>query len=313
MNFIGKKQQDFQEYLSFRNMSAEGQNNNDAAAAAVAAGKGRQASAKGWNGPAGLELLKMAKKHGIDEMTSEQDAKWKACNAELNNGRGISANRDHLKDMLTDVKTAMSHHSGESAKENPNATKARPSRNDPEGKPKDFDDFRREHDEFSKEVFDLAFALSKDAWQSEGFKSTTKWWDEETFKYAAWCNWTNLNTSTAGTAKGKATESGHKFTQEQEARAKDAEERKRKREEDEERDKEDKRKIAKASEAMSDKLGDITDTFKDLVKAINTPSPAVGGAASAAADQRFVTIEGRIDALDGKLDKLLELAMRKNE
>ena len=77
-------------------MSGEGQNNNNASAAPAAGnvvGKGRQASAKGWNGPAGLQLLQMAKKHGLDELTSEQDPKWKACNAELDNGRGISKKR----------------------------------------------------------------------------------------------------------------------------------------------------------------------------------------------------------------------------
>ena len=51
--------------------------------------RGRQASAKGWNGPSGMELLKMARKHDIDEVTSESDTKWKACNAELDNGRAL--------------------------------------------------------------------------------------------------------------------------------------------------------------------------------------------------------------------------------
>ena len=90
MNFIGKNQANFRKVFDICDMPEE-----------EVVIRGRHASAKGWNGPSGMELLKMARKHDIDEVTSESDTKWKACNAELDNGRAISANRDHLKDMCS--------------------------------------------------------------------------------------------------------------------------------------------------------------------------------------------------------------------
>ena len=204
--------------------------------------------------------------------------------------------------MLTDVKTAISHHSGQNALKNPNAVKERPSKNDSEEKPRDFEsgDFLDEHNAYAGEVYDLVNGIKKEEWSALGMKSTQKWWDLATFQFAAWYNWMVLNKTTV--AKDKAKEGGNKFAQEQKDRAAEAERKKREREANEKEDREDKKKIAKASEEVSETLGEIASAFTDLVKNINTPSPAAAGAAPIAADPRIAMLENRVSAMEKKVD-----------
>ncbi len=140
--------------------------------------------------------------------------------------------------------------------------------------------------------------MLRDWEQVDGSKSK-KWWDEAAFVYAMMSLWLILHKPSA---KDAAKVHGNKFGQEQAEKAAAAATEKRKRDDDEKAEKADKRKIAAASEKMSGSLEVMSTQMGELVKSMQTPSPAGAGLAQAQ-DPRIDALVGRLDKLEGNSEK----------
>lgn len=188
-----------------------------------------------WNGDQGRLLFDEAISIGMDMELSDNPKAWEILTQNLSQKHGvtrsISANKDHMKEMISLMKSIRSEYSVAAAEalETNDAELLRkyprepafgisPEEDEEDEEIDSMQVFKETYDNYSSAVYDWCI-LQEKAKQKELLR-VPSWWSKQTMVVTSWYVWKMLNKRKIGAKKTIAAKS--KFQQETEAKAREA-------------------------------------------------------------------------------------------
>ena len=286
----------------------------------------RDSSVKGgrvscnWNGDQGKLLFDEAIAIGMDMELSDNPKAWEILTQNLSQkhgiSRSISANKDHMKEMISLMKSIKSEYSVAAAAA-VDVDDQEMLRNHPRepslGTPSDDDDevdnmqvFKVAYESYSGAMYAWC-ALQEKARQKELLR-VPSWWSKQTMIVTSWYVWKMLNKRQIGAQKTITAKS--KFQQETEAKAREAKRKQEDRDAAEKEERENKKQVSKCMIESTSTLKEMKEGFLKMTEYLctplnreNTPNQLPP---NYAADDRLNLLENRVTGLQSDVDSLKE-------
>lgn len=276
-----------------------------AGTAAAAATRG-----KGWEAAENVEVIQCMVRYDLSDEISDSDERWKTVAKEvvrkgeaMNPKKGWTERkphliRDHVKEMVSIVRSVSSQYSTTESPVNP------PDSKDTDDKPIDVDshEFIGTFRSYTNKLYDY-FLIVRDsdtaaagggATKKKSDYGASKWWSSDVMFEARLLCFKFDNKKVLQ----KAPPVVSKFQAEADAKKTEIEERKRKIAEEESEEKERKKKIVAHLETSSEAIKDMNTCFKDLVNVLRTPDALPRAPPEDRGNQHDNL---RLDAVEGKI------------
>lgn len=259
----------------------------------------------------------------MDMELSDNPKAWEILTQNLSQKHGvtrsISANKDHMKEMISLMKSIRSEYSVAAAEalETNDAELLRKCPREPafgispeeDEEDEEIDSmqvFKETYDNYSSAVYDWCI-LQEKAKQKELLR-VPSWWSKQTMVVTSWYVWKMLNKRKIGAKKTIAAKS--KFQQETEAKAREAKRKQEERENAEREDRESKKQVSRCMvesnstfKEMKEGILKMTEYFCTPQNRENTPNH---NQLNHDVDNRLISLENNVTGLQADVDLLKE-------
>ena len=288
-----------------------------ATAARDGAAKGGRVSGN-WNGDQGKLLFDEALSLGMDMELSDNPKAWEVLTQNLTQkhglSRSLSANKDHMKEMISLMKGIKSEYSVAAAEaleaDDPELVRKHPREpvlrapSEEDEEEDSMQSFKVNYEYYSSAMYDWS-VLQEKARLKELLR-VPSWWSKPTMIVASWYVWKNLNKRQIGAQKTIAAKS--KFQQETEAKAREAKRKQEERDSTEKEDRESKRLVSRGMVESFSAVKEMKDGFLRMTEHFCTPQNRENmpnqNAQFVAVDGRLTSLEDNVTGLKADVDTL---------
>lgn len=274
-----------------------------------------------WNGDQGKLLFDEALSLVMDMELSDNPKAWEILTQNLSQKHGVtrsvSANKDHMKEMISLMKGIKSEYSVIAAaaleSDDPDMVRKHP-REPPLRAPSEDEEesdnmqaFKINYEYYSSAMYD--WCVLQEKVRQKDLLRVPSWWSKSTMIVTSWYVWKSLNKRQIGAQKTVVAKS--KFQQETEAKAREAKRKQEERESAEREDRESKKQVSRCMIESSSTLKEMKEGFLKMTEYLCTPlnrenTPPNQIQPNNAVDDRLSSLENNVYGLKADVDTLKE-------